>query len=217
MPGFTENGHYVVDSGKLYLRQSHGAGALNHTRDLIDVKTFTPPNSKADTYVCLKSTTKYFLDCLITAEDLVTNAFPNDLDDTGVIRTCTAATNEDFGTGHDENRDIAKLLRKQHANEVDRNAAPAVGQAYVIVSLYKNSKYPYHAAAVIAADGNSRVTLEVFASGEDADSRTVDGGYEIYSVLPNSGDTFHDRWFRGSVFRHGTGATPPVTLVIKKK
>ncbi|HEX8245576.1 MAG TPA: hypothetical protein VF541_18840 [Longimicrobium sp.] len=217
MPVFTENANFAVDDGKLYIREGHAAVVRNHAPNPAERKRFTPPLRPAARYTRLTSNGRYFLDCLVTAEDLATDTYPNGLDLVGGIRTRTAATHEDFGASHAENITLAKKMKKEHADRVNTHAAPSVGQAYVIVSVYTAAKYPYHAAGVIAEDGNSRVTLEVFASGEDASSRTFDGTYEIYSVASGSGETFHDRWWRNPVFRAGSGATPPVTLVIEPR
>lgn len=214
MPDFTENGHFAIEAGRLYMRRVHAAVVVNHSPDLADVQTFTPPGGSADTYVHLQSNGRYFRDCLVTAEDLINNAYPS-LSGTGGIRSHAVATGDNFGEGHDENIALAKKLRNSYSGQVDRDAAPTVGQAYVIVSLYKTSEFPYHAAAVIASDGNSRVTLEVFASGVDSRARNQDGGYEIYSVLSGSGRTFHDRWVGNPVFRSGKGVQEPVTFPIQ--
>jgi len=215
MPAFTDNANFAIEGGKLYRRVLHAAVVRNHSEDLSDRPDFVLPDGRTETFVHLVSNGKYFRDCLVTAEDLVNDVYPNDVAGTDGIRSRAAVTREDFGAGHDANIALAKKLRKDHALQVDRYASPGVGQAYVIVSLYKHAAYPYHAAGVIAADGNSRVTLEVFASGVEASSRSVDAGYEIYSVLATSGQTFHDRWSPNAVFRTGAGVLVPVTLVIE--
>ena len=217
MPEFTENGNFAVEGGNLYRRELHAAVVRNHSPDLADVRELDPPSGARARYVRLKSDGKYFLDCLCTAEDLINDVYPSSVAGTGGIRSKAVATGEDFGASHEANIKLAKNIRKTYPGQADRFAAPGVGQAYVIVSAYKGSEYPYHAAAVIAADGNSRVTLEVFASGVDAASRSVDGDYHIYSAVSGSGQTFHDAWWKCPALKSGTGATPPITLVVEPK
>lgn len=217
MPTFTQNGHFAIDNDKLYKRQTHAAVVRNHAPVPLDVQQFTPPNAAQDNYVRLISSTKYFRDCLVTAEDLINNVYPNSVAGTDGIRSKTVDTREDFGGSHGANIRIARWLRTNRPNLVDTNANPAVGQAYATVALYPTATYPYHAAGVIAADGDSRVTLEVFASGQDATSRTVDGTYHIYSVVAGSGETFHDTWSGLPLFLGTRGRELPVTLVIEHR
>jgi hypothetical protein len=217
MPLFTQNANFAIEGDKLYRRALHPAVVRNHSDDLSDTPDFTLPSGASEQFVHLVSKGKYFQDCLVTAEDLVNDLYPNTVAGTDGIRSHAAATGEDFGDGHDKNIALAKKIAKNHPLQANRNAAPVVGQAYVILSPYKTAPYPYHAAGVIAQDGNSRVTLEVFAGRVDASSRSFDGNYRIYSVSPGSGATFHDVWSPNAVFRSGTGSTlqPPIAIVIQ--
>jgi hypothetical protein len=79
----------------------------------------------------------------------------------------------------------------------NENALPDVGEAYALVNLSVKQDHPhepftspYHAAAVVAKDGNDRVTIEVFARAENA-KYSATGSYKMYGAGKQS---FHDYW-----------------------
>jgi len=129
---------------------------------------------------------KFLKDCLHTAEEI--NA-GKELK-SGGVQSKVSGTTSAFGDSDSENIKLAT------AHALNDAAAPNVGQAYVIV----NQKWsggagcPYHAAAVVASDGNDRVTLEVFAGTTDAKRRSTVGTYSMYTTGGGSGDKFHTYW-----------------------
>lgn len=129
---------------------------------------------------------KFLKDCLHTAEEIN----KNDELKTGGVQSKVSGTTEAFGASDAANITAASSYASDDA------AAPAVGQAYVIVNKKwpKGPKYPYHAAAVVATDGNDRVTLEVFAGTSDASARNTYGKYSMYATGGGSGDKFHSYW-----------------------
>lgn len=150
----------------------------------------------------------FFKDCLHTAEEIInskqlqTKKGPED----GVFSK-VEATGTDFGVGDNEN------IAAAEASQLDALADPGVLQAYVIVNTQwaKNNDdpYPYHAAAVVAADGDDRITLEVFASNRNAAVRNTKGAYRIYSTTTNT-QTFHEVW--KPAFKNKTATT----VIVKK-
>jgi hypothetical protein len=146
---------------------------------------------------------KFFKDCLHTAEEIN----KHDEMKTGGVQSKVSGTSSAFGASDPEN------IRLATAHASDDAAAPAVGQAYVIVNKKwpKGPEYPYHAAAVVATDGNDRVTLEVFAGTRDASRRNTYGKYSMYATGGGSGNKFHSHW-KGSIF-----GADSATVVIESK
>ena len=136
--------------------------------------------------------TLFFKDCLHTAEEIINGA---NLEDgfggpgTGDFSK-VSATGETFGVGESEN---IQVVRK---NSLGNNANPGLGQAYVIVNTKwpKGVSSPYHAAGVVAVDGNDRITLEVFAGTTHGVTRDQQGTYAMYTTGTGSGDKFHEHW-----------------------
>jgi hypothetical protein len=144
---------------------------------------------------------KFLSDCLHTAEEII---YKQEL---GLGEDRTQVEAEPFGVSDQSNIRIAKERRgKSNTNE---GARPGLEEAYVIVSTKLQSKYPYHAAAVVAIDGTDTVTLEVFAGDTDAQQheRTTPGEFKMYSATTS----FHSVWSTNAVFAE----TNPVTMVLK--
>jgi hypothetical protein len=111
-----------------------------------------------------------------------------------------------FGRSRTNNQQVAK------PNRQGINAAPNRGQAFVIVSMDMQSKYPFHAAAVVAEDKDDRVTIEVFATDQDAKDtdRTTAGDFQMYA-LGDLTHSFHGVWNEND----GFGDAEPCTIVIE--
>lgn len=149
--------------------------------------TYTPE----DTFVA---------DCLHTAEEIMHNQ-RFDYNE-GATRSRETTTDGLFGDSKESNWQTAQGVNDNARN---RNAAPALGNAYVITAqnpvnisgLEDDDEdavfCQYHAAAVVATDGNDHITLEIFGSPDGAEHDT-DGEYSIYNSAPDSGLTFHDTW-----------------------
>jgi hypothetical protein len=129
---------------------------------------------------------KFVCDCLHTAEELMRDAVLIK----GNVYSRVAGTLEDFGVNEANN------IRAANARPLDGNAAPRLGQAYVIVNTAwrGGAPSPYHAAAVVAEDGGDRVTLEVFATQSEPKRTERYGTYRIYPTRPGDPDNFHNYW-----------------------
>ena len=163
-------------------------------------------------------TRRYFLrDCLHTAEEIINNR-PGELpsaDELGPDAPASAGLHSrikgpskgayrKFGRGDDENIELAQ----EFPGPKDHDAAPGLGEAFVTLATLprKTAMSPYHAAGVVAIDGNDRVTLEEW----DAAGLAGLGGAAIYRV----GDTtnsFHAYWHRNYFSEH-----EPVTVVVRQ-
>lgn len=89
-------------------------------------------------------------------------------------------------------------------------ADPQVGQAFVIVALKPGNREmsQFHAAAVVAGDGDDCVTLEAFAGATEQLERAA---ARMYTV--NGGaDSFHGYWTGDEKYYEGVSAT---TVVIR--
>ncbi|TGZ15386.1 hypothetical protein DV517_03590 [Streptomyces sp. S816] len=98
-----------------------------------------------------------------------------------------------------------RRMAREFTGARDEAANPQVGQAFVIVALRPGEREmsQFHAAAVVARDGDDCVTLEAFAGTEEqlepaaARMYTVNGG----------GDSFHGYWTGEEMYYHGVSAT----------
>jgi len=196
----SSSGQYLIlDNDKSHLYVRHDVGAPRYCKP-----SGGPSVTYSGTaYTQYEPVAKFLRDCLHSAEEIIWNTVLK----LGEVRTKVG--NAEFGDSEDGNIAIAKAHRD--APGANQHASPVVGQAYALVSTVPDSKYPYHAAGVLAVDGNDRVTLEVFAGAEDAqqDEREESGSFEMYSTVP--GETFHDVWSAAGVFV----GTNPVTVVIE--
>ncbi|WP_270037385.1 hypothetical protein [Solirubrobacter ginsenosidimutans] len=209
------NGKYRLSQNGAYLVEPATGSMYAH-------KLATAPRSCAATgqshpksadYIEYAPSMGFITDCLHTAEEIVHGkSLAQEGDYTKV-----AGTGEAFGLGEDENIKAAKKYKKEADKlggkaPVNDGAAPGVGQAFVIVDTTpkKNKssfRYPYHAAGVIARDGDDAVTMEMFASDEDA--MDVDRGSEPPQFqMYGPGLTFHSAW--------SSHYATPVTIVIEK-
>ncbi|MFI9429039.1 DUF4157 domain-containing protein [Streptomyces achromogenes] len=135
-----------------------------------------------------------------------------------------------FGLGDRENAEGAVAYANArpagpHANGEER---PAPGQAFAIVETAwhgdyetpaNSSGWPYHVAAVVAQDGDDRITVEQAADGNDARARQgYEGIVDMYTsgtdptngqALPHS---FHGRNTGGPVQHFSVGA---ITVILQ--
>ena len=206
-----------MSDGKKYFIPDKYVGKRLYVADSADVPRGSEALKARKTYNGEKYTRykskKFLRDCLHTAEEL--NA-DKDLKLGGVPSKVLKRKRQNpkpivpFGKSDDENIEAAK----RHA--LGQGAAPEVGQAYVIVNKKwpKGVKYPYHAAGVVAKDGKDTVTLEVFASDDDAKDRNTEGKYSMYAIGGGGGESFHDYWI-DNFFKKKDSAT--VVIEPKKK
>lgn len=178
----SENSNYFVanaDTNVIWAtsqpRYSRATGKKSVT---IGAKTYSPYFSE-----------RLVRDCLHTAEEIIWGETLTK----GEVRSKIAGTSAQFGES--EKKNIAAATK--HA--LDDTAVPSVGQAYAIVNTIWGKKgnkveSPYHAAAVVAIDGNDRITAEVFANDVDASKHGSLADYRIYTTGAGMGDTFHTHW-----------------------
>jgi hypothetical protein len=140
---------------------------------------------------------KFVRDCLHTAEEIMADAELAQ----GDVYSKVAGTLDDFGDTDDNNKAAAQ------AHWRDGNAAPVLGQAYVIVNTLwpGGDPSPYHAAGVVAQDRGDRVTLEVFATQSDGRRTVQYATYRIYPTGSADPNNFHRYWTRE--YFHGTVRT----------
>jgi hypothetical protein len=150
--------------------------------------------------------------CLHVAEEIINNRV-RDLEhgtDASLIDTHSrrhGERSEFFGAAKDAtNRRMAREFR--HAK--DEAANPQVNQAFVIVALKPGDREmsQFHAAAVVARDGDDCVTLEAFAGDEE---QLEPAAARMYIV--NGGEkSFHGYWTGEEMYYEGVSAT---TVVIR--
>lgn len=154
-------------------------------------------------------------DCLHTAEELMQRKTLRP--EAGEIYSKEKLTGKDFGDDETEggkplNRVIAEAALAQSPNQVNIFASPQVGEAYAIVrqKAPEAGESPYHAAAVVARDGNDTVTLELSAGDEDGVKR--DTAPRFFTQNVGSADTsFHAQMKR--VYGRDTA----ITIVLQPK
>lgn len=149
---------------------------------------------------------KFYADCVQTAEEVMHGrrlALGGDED--APIMSRFSRTGHDFGAGDEgEGGNVEGALeyaagrRGKNSAAANRRERPAVSQAYAMVeTAYRSdedeegnrsripanaSGFPYHAAAVVAADGDDQITLEQTASTKDAGKRNANGWFSVYRV-----------------------------------
>ncbi|WP_317447752.1 DUF4157 domain-containing protein [Streptomyces collinus] len=150
--------------------------------------------------------------CLHVAEEIINNRV-NALEhgtDASVIDTYSKAKGdreEFFGAASDGTN---RRMARQYPHAKDEAANPQVNQAFVIIALKPGDQVmsQFHAAAVVARDGDDCVTLEAFAGAEE---QLEDAAARMYTV--NGGaDSFHGYWTGEEMYYHGVSAT---TVVIR--
>lgn len=184
-----------------------------------DGTAFTSPHFKKTSKKYLKDGAYYtlyeplpdqfFADCLHTAEEVSASKKLR----RGSVRSVISATAIKFGDG-DTSNNAAAITHAHNAS-----SSPSVGEAYVIVDTNHrpHATAPYHAAAVVAQDGDARITLESFAGTTDAKKRDDSGTVRMYSVNPGHEANFHTTWTT-DYFTGGDGSGSGVfTTVIAPK
>ncbi|MEV7503310.1 DUF4157 domain-containing protein [Streptomyces sp. NPDC093018] len=145
--------------------------------------------------------------CLHVAEEIINNRV-NQLPHGQYASTIDTHSNrhgdrtEFFGQPSDGTN---RRMAREFTGARDEAANPQVGQAFVIVALKPGAREmsQFHAAAVVARDGDDCVTLEAFAGAEEqlepaaARMYTVNGG----------GESFHGYWTGEEMYYHGVSAT----------
>jgi hypothetical protein len=179
----------VTDGGQYAIRTSGDpdARAAVWVRDGVAAPQFLRPVPNAPVVTLAKQAYHEHVplfaplqDCLHAAEEIING---RQLQENGV-HSMVPSINRPFGVGDRENVEAATAAGGVQGAAVDIHADPGVGQAFVVVNLrLAAGSYPYHAAAVVAADGNDRITLEQTRQVADnqTPSRTF-GETQIYTV-----------------------------------
>ncbi|OCC08236.1 DUF4157 domain-containing protein [Streptomyces sp. PTY087I2] len=178
------------------------------------------------TYVEYEPTTSFLADCAHTAEEIMHQQRLA----LGQDASAFALGGAQFGLGDQENVAGAQAYAAArpggpYANGEER---PVPGQAFAIVETAwqgdherpaNASGWPYHVAAVVAVDGDDRITVEQAADGNDAKARQGhEGIIDMYTAgtdptnghaLPNS---FHGRNTGGPVRHFSAGA---ITVILQ--
>lgn len=205
------NRTYIVSSNEKYIIIKDDAMRL-YVHDRADEPHYCLLSGESTTYEkrtyrSWEPKRRFLRDCLHTAEEIMHGEKLELGGEFSKVNTGNGVRK--FGESHQENIAIATAMREKP--NTGENARPGVGQAFVIVSTELNSTYPYHAAAVVAVDGDDFITLEVFASGIDANEndRNDPGRFAMYTATgPTS---FHGVWSSNEIFED----TQPVTMVIE--
>ncbi|MFH8342501.1 DUF4157 domain-containing protein [Streptomyces sp. AM6-12] len=145
--------------------------------------------------------------CLHVAEEIINNRV-NQLPHGQYASTIDTFSNkkgartEFFGQPSDGTN---RRMAREFTGARDEAANPQVGQAFVIVALKPGDREmsQFHAAAVVARDGNDCVTLEAFAGDEE---QLEPAAARMYTV--NGGElSFHGYWSGEEMYYHGVSAT----------
>ncbi|MEM7676207.1 MAG: hypothetical protein AAF449_09415, partial [Myxococcota bacterium] len=206
---FTPNGMYGVrdTSG---VADGHYSASTIWVRADAEAPLNTKPTGRkfekdGHTYYEFEQAGEYYQDCLNCAEELMVG---NQLPYGEADQSRVSGGNQVFGTPSEADRGRIRTWAQNNPGQSNQRATPAIGQAYAIMPAGPRSEggYPYHAAAVVATDGTSTITLETSAGSQDSTSRGATLQFHIYSNAPNSGQTFHDHWLGD----FGDDATPIV-------
>ncbi|MBZ4329924.1 hypothetical protein NR800_00480 [Corallococcus interemptor] len=153
-------------------------------------------------------------DCLFTTEELM-NDKQYDPRGKGTINSKVAVTGEDFGVSNKANIQASKKAKKTDAAQVNEHVNPQVGDGVAIVRQGKPGvgESPYHAAPVVARDGNQFLTAEVSApaSGNAVKERTTIPKVHAFTV-GDANNSFHGQL--ATADQYGEDA---ITIGLKKK
>ncbi|HEU4432067.1 MAG TPA: hypothetical protein VFR51_01640 [Pyrinomonadaceae bacterium] len=196
--------HYIVAYEDILFVRTGAAVPHGFVRDTdVQVDQF---DYNGSTYCAYKYNGLFLKDCLHTAEELINQ---KQLQFNKETSSRVKGIGLVFGQAKSgKNIEYAKR-EASDGHPVNERADPAVGEAYAIVGTGNPGKYPYHAAAVVAKDGNDTVTLEVSADYTDArdDDRTTEGELCMYEIGGNK--SFHTEC--------AGDYDQPITIVIVRK
>jgi hypothetical protein len=196
----SEQGDYFLDeNGDLWVSDSAKAPRSSRATNSAATRQARPNRV---TYFRYEPSGKFLKDCLHTAEEIMhQKKFKAEEDE---VRSIVKATGAAFGAETAANKSaVMKSLKGDEL--VNEDAAPDVGEAYLIYETGQQEEghYEYHAAAVVARDGDDTVTIEVLGGENAAKARTSRGKYSMYST----DESFHAFWKKDFA--------NPVTIVIR--
>lgn len=143
-----------------------------------------------------KPAAKFFSDCLRAAEEVMHGKKLR----AGSVKSQEKTSHTAFGNSEADNWSAAS-----NATVTNQHVKPRVGEGLAIVEdapidLGNDVVCQYHAAAVVAMDGDDLITLEIFGD-PDTGKRTADAKFSIYVAKPYSKYNFHHIW--STVFGDG--------------
>ncbi|QYX75194.1 eCIS core domain-containing protein [Streptomyces akebiae] len=177
-------------------------------------------------YAEYEPSTAFLADCAHTAEEIMHQqrlALGQDASE-------FALGGNQFGLGDRENAEGAMAYANARPGGPQANGEerPNAGQAFAIVETAWHGDYerpantsgwPYHVAAVVAVDGDDRITVEQAADGNDAKARQgYEGIVDMYTsgTDPTNGQalprSFHGRNTGGPVQHFSVGA---ITVILQ--
>ncbi|WP_326575246.1 DUF4157 domain-containing protein [Streptomyces sp. NBC_00481] len=177
-------------------------------------------------YAEYEPSTAFLADCAHTAEEIMHQqrlALGQDASE-------FALGGNQFGLGDRENAEgaMAYAHARPGGPQANGEERPNAGQAFAIVETAWHGDYerpantsgwPYHVAAVVAVDGDDRITVEQAADGNDAKARQgYEGIVDMYTsgTDPTNGQalprSFHGRNTGGTVQHFSVGA---VTVILQ--
>lgn len=191
----SENGAYIIyDFPDKFIFVKDGADAprgsvpLPPGAPLRDEGDQLPPGYTAYT------SDLFHRDCMHTAEELnagrpIPWGLPDNHPDSMMSKL--VATDDWIGLDDQSNIDAAQRALREHPEQCNDNAAPEVGQSYLIVredfltkKKWPKAVSPFHVAPVVAKDGTHRITLEVAATSKPGKARDTQGEYSMFPVDP---------------------------------
>jgi hypothetical protein len=186
---YTENHHYILEGTDL-----SGVGRIWVREDASAPLNCTHTGSKKEfwgiKYYAFKPANKFYKDCLHTAEEIMGQRQFHINEDR--IRSQTSNISpQHFGDSDSKNIEAARAHKAGRAYGYgEHHENPAVGQAFAVVETEygedsqpaNTSSFPFHAAAVVAKDGNDCITLEVTAGSTRASQRSSSGKFHVYQV-----------------------------------
>ncbi len=210
---YTGGGQYGVSHG------AHGASPSIWVQEGGTVPMGTVSNGQyvngpGSTYYGFVPAQAHLEDCVHCAEEIMNRErLPHGEDVNSVV---VAPQEYDFGEPIDDPQEFAQYWQPivnyatnpANANSVDQHANPQVGQAFAIFphSPPAGGEFPFHAAAVVATDGDQYITMEHFGGAEDAEVSSPPG-FHIYG---QGAASFHSEYA-------GAWNQDTSTVVIKPK
>ena len=210
----SEGGQYIIDANdrsRIWVRQNANVPAqvvqqLSRRRQVYMVYN-------GEIYFAFVPNRMYMRDCCHTAEEIMAeekleqggrNSYVLNSEGNGYFMSQNVIPFGDYGNPSHQASEAQRYysnlqsFASTNSGSVDNNASPNIGQAYAVARMNGGSggeEYPFHVAAVIAEDADTRVTMEVFATNEDANGYNENPNFRMYSTRTGrTNQTFHQTW-----------------------
>jgi len=217
----SDNGHYAIDANdrsRLWVR--HDATVPAQLQQQLSRRRQVYMNYNGQLYFAFIPARMYMRDCCHTAEEIMAseklqqdsrNSYVLNSEGSGYHLSQNVIPFGDYGNPNHQASEAQRYysnlqsFASTHSGSVDNNASPNIGQAYAVARMNSGAgrEYPFHVAAVIAEDDETRVTMEVFATARDANGYNENPNFRMYSTRTGrTNQTFHQTW----ASQLGTGA-----------